>query len=125
MKTGRPKVFIDENTFENLCRLQCTLNEVCEWFGCSDRTIERWCKKTYRKTFVEVFREKRVGGLVSLRRAQFHLAEKNATMAIWLGKQYLGQKDEKSVEISTNDEVVKDMEAFFADGGAEAISDDD
>ena len=24
---------------------------------------------------------------------QFKLAEKNPTMAIWLGKQYLGQKD--------------------------------
>ena len=28
-----------------------------------------------------------------MRRSQFRLAEKNATMAIWLGKQYLGQKD--------------------------------
>ena len=32
-------------------------------------------------------------GKASLRRKQFAMAETNATMAIWLGKQYLGQKD--------------------------------
>ena len=29
----------------------------------------------------------------SLRRIQFNLAQKSAGMAIWLGKQYLGQKE--------------------------------
>ena len=43
--------------------------------------------------FSEVFKEKRGVGKISLRRAQFRLAEKNANMAIWLGKQYLGQSD--------------------------------
>ena len=32
---------------------------------------------------------------------QWKLAEKNATMGIWLGKQYLGQKD----QIETNNNV--------------------
>lgn len=32
-------------------------------------------------------------GRYPLRRSQFRLAEKNANMAIWLGKQYLNQKD--------------------------------
>ena len=35
---------------------------------------------------------------MSLRRIQYKLAEKNATMALWLGKQYLGQKDTFEVE---------------------------
>jgi len=30
---------------------------------------------------------------MSLRRSQFALAEKNATMNMWLGKQYLGQRE--------------------------------
>ena len=30
---------------------------------------------------------------MSLRRYQFQLAQKNTAMAIWLGKQYLGQRD--------------------------------
>ena len=39
-----------------------------------------------------------------MRRALFRLAEKSASMAIWLGKQWLGQKD--TVEIERPDEVV-------------------
>lgn len=37
-------------------------------------------------------------GKISLRRAQFRLAEKNANMAIWLGKQYLRQTDTIDLE---------------------------
>ena len=43
-----------------------------------------------------MFREKRGKGKISLRRAQFRLAEHNAAMAIWLGKQYLGQREPES-----------------------------
>ena len=49
-------------------------------------------------SFSEVFSIKREKGKVSLRRSQFKLAEKNPTMAIWLGKQYLGQRDEQYIE---------------------------
>ena len=34
-----------------------------------------------------------------MRRAQFRLAQKNAAMAIFLGKQWLGQKDMDRVEV--------------------------
>lgn len=89
----RLKKQLDQKQFENLCALQCTEEEICGWFGITDKTLARWCRETYNKRFSEVFREKRSGGKISLRRSQFRLAEKNATMAIWLGKQYLGQKD--------------------------------
>jgi hypothetical protein len=42
----------------------------------------------------------RAGGLEALRRAQFKLAETNATMAIFLGKTYLGQADRRELERS-------------------------
>ena len=93
MAGGRPKKDMDQKQFENLCSLQCTEEEICGWFGITDKTLANWCKNTYGKRFSEVFKEKRAGGRISLRRSQFRLAEKNATMAIWLGKQYLGQKD--------------------------------
>lgn len=95
---GRPPKEIDQKQFENLCGLQCTLEEVCSWFGVTDKTLNSWCKRTYDMTFSEVFKQKRGAGQISLRRAQFRLAEKNATMAIWLGKQYLGQKDRAEEE---------------------------
>lgn len=90
---ARPRTEIDQKQFENLCGLQCTLEEICGWFGVTDKTLDGWCKRTYRASFSEVFRQKRGLGKVSLRRSQWRLAEKNASMAIWLGKQYLGQRD--------------------------------
>jgi len=91
---GRPRTQIDQNQFENLCKLQCTLSEISGWFGCSEDTIERWCKRTYKERFKAVYAAKREAGKISLRRAQFRLAETNAAMAIFLGKQYLGQTDD-------------------------------
>lgn len=90
---ARPHKKIDRKQFENLCGLQCTLEEMCGFFDCCTDTLESWCKRTYNAGFSDVFRQKRGLGRISLRRAQFRLAEKNATMAIWLGKQYLGQVD--------------------------------
>lgn len=93
MATGRPKKDIDNKIFENLCGLQCTLEEIAGVFDCSADTIERWCKREYKETFAEVYKKHSAKGKTSLRRIQFKLAEKSAAMAIFLGKNYLGQKD--------------------------------
>ena len=93
MATGRPQKEIDKKIFENLCGLQCTLEEIAGVFDCSVDTIERWCKREYRETFAEVYKKHSAKGKTSLRRTQFKLAEKSAAMAIFLGKNYLGQKD--------------------------------
>ena len=94
---------IDKKQFENPCPLQCTLLEICDSFAVEDDTLNNWCKKTYGTTFSEVFKKKRGKGQISLRRTQWKLAEKNPTMAIFLGKQYLGQTDkvETTGEIKT------------------------
>lgn len=106
MAGGRPRKEIDQKQFENLCGLQCTEEEICGWFGVTDKTLNSWCKRTYSESFSEVFRQKRSTGKISLRRSQWKLAEKNANMAIWLGKQYLGQRDQ--VEIEAKAEIVED-----------------
>ena len=103
---ARPRKEIDQKQFENLCGLQCTLEEICGWFGVTDKTLNSWCKRTYSESFSEVFRQKRSTGKISLRRSQWKLAEKNANMAIWLGKQYLGQKD--IVEVGVEKDNVQD-----------------
>lgn len=100
MVAGRPKKEIDQKIFENLCALQCTEVEICSCFDVSDKTLNGWCKRTYGKNFSEVFRRKREKGKISLRRTQFKLAEKSATMALWLGKQYLNQRDNVDVTVS-------------------------
>lgn len=116
---GRPRAKIDRKQFENLCGLQCTLEEICGWFGVCSDTLESWCKRTYKMNFSEVFKQKRGVGKISLRRSQWRLAEKNATMAIWLGRQYLGQRDivEQTIAVDTvkDDELSASLKAL-ADG---------
>ena len=92
-KMGRPKTKIDKENFEKLCGLQCTEIEIADFFNCSIDTINNWCKETYGETFSDTFKKKSASGKRALRRTQFKLAEKNASMAIFLGKQYLGQRD--------------------------------
>lgn len=98
MAAGRPKKEIDKNTFEKLCGLLCTLDEIAGFFNCSPDTIERWCKREYKANFAEVFKKHSAAGKISLRRYQFKLAEKSAAMAIFLGKNYLGQSDRTIIE---------------------------
>lgn len=95
---GRPRIDIDQFHFESLCEIQCTKEEVCQFFHISDSTLERWCKRTYNKTFEAVFGEKRGNGLISLRRSGFRLAEKNAAVWIFMAKNYLGMKDQPDLE---------------------------
>lgn len=104
---ARPRKEIDQKDFEKLCALQCTKEEMCGFFDVSDKTLESWCKRTYKEGFSEVFNQKRGRGKISLRRAQFRLAETNANMAIFLGKNYLGQTD----KIETTDtEALKKLD---------------
>lgn len=90
---ARPRKEISQKDFENLCAMQCTLAEIASWFECSEDTIERWCKRTYKRGFADAYKEFSAKGKISLRRAQLKLAEKSAAMAIFLGKQLLGQRD--------------------------------
>lgn len=93
MAGGRPQKDIDKKLFENLCGIQCTMVEILSVLDVSDKTLSSWCHRTYGKSFSEIYAIKRQAGFISLRRTQFRLAEKSAAMAIFLGKNYLGQVD--------------------------------
>lgn len=95
---------IPQKEFEKLCALQCTKLEICGFFDITDKTLERWCKRTYGAGFSEVFKEKRSLGTVSLRRNQWKLSEKSAAMAIFLGKNYLGQVDKEQMTEEKEDD---------------------
>lgn len=122
---ARPRKEIDKKQFENLCALQCTEEEICDWFDICTETLNAWCKRTYKKRFSEVFAQKRGNGKISLRRSQWKLAEKSAAMAIWLGKQFLGQRDNVDVTVSDAkgialDELEKMVIKNDGNGGGEA-----
>ena len=86
-KPGRPLTQIDLEQAEKLGMLQCTLKECSAWFDIPLSTLSG------HKEFQEAYKKGLENGKQSLRRKQWHLADKSATMAIWLGKQYLGQSD--------------------------------
>jgi len=82
--------------------MQCSEQEMAQWFHCSIDTIASRVRENFGVSFPEYFEKNRVGGLISLRRNQFKLSEKNAAMAIFLGKNYLGQADKQEIEHSGN-----------------------
>lgn len=104
---GRPTTNFDIKAFQDLVGLGCTQEEIC-WYFRDDTgrvanrdTLSRWCERTFGCNFREYFKQN--GGMalkIKLRRNQFKLSEKSAAMAIWLGKQYLGQRETIEVEDS-------------------------
>lgn len=89
---GRPKKVIDYVLAEKLAYIQCTIDEIAVVLGISDVTLRK------DKRFLAIHRKGMEEGKSSLRRLQWKGAEAgNPTMLIWLGKQYLGQKDKSEV----------------------------
>ena len=96
---GRPKFKIDYETVRKLASIMCTQQEIASFLGCSTDTLQR------DKQFCDIYKEGKETGKMSLRRMQWKLAEKSYAMAIFLGKQYLGQRD--NLDISNTNEISK------------------
>lgn len=91
---GRPKKVIDLKFLENLCKINCTKEEIAAVFEISPDTIENRIQQEFGVSFSVFFKRHQGEGKMSLRRMQWASARKgNVTMQIWLGKQYLGQSD--------------------------------
>jgi hypothetical protein len=86
-KVGRPSKEIDWKMVESLAQIQCTAMEIAAVMNIPHSTL------TGRAEFSEVYEKGKENGKASLRRTQFKLAQKNAALAIWLGKQLLGQRE--------------------------------
>jgi hypothetical protein len=83
---ARPKLDIDEKKVKKLAERQWTGVEIAAFFGVDNKTISRRFGKE-----IAISKE---AGRAKLRDLQWRSAGKgNVKMQIWLGKQYLGQKD--------------------------------
>ena len=84
---GRPKIKLDTQMLEDLAAIFCTNKEIASIMNCSTDTLVR--------NYADHIKKGRDKGKSSLRRKQWEKAmEGNTTMLIWLGKQYLEQKDQ-------------------------------
>lgn len=115
---GRPKKEFDKKAFADLVGFGCTEEEICWFFRdingkpANVDTISRWCKRTYGMNFQEFKKQNALMPLkIQLRKNQLELSKKSAAMAIFLGKNYLGQRDtivtENTTQISAIEEIAK------------------
>lgn len=100
---ARPKKEIDYQAVEKLANIQCTQEEIASFLGLSVRTLQR------DEEFCRIYKKGQDNGRMSLRRIQYKLADRNPTMAIWLGKQYLGQRDNIEVEHNAQNGILNEL----------------
>lgn len=93
-KGGRPRKEIDFVLLENLVKLHCTGEECASVMNIDYDTLNARIKDAGFDGFSDYHEKHAAMGKMSLRRAQMKTAlGGNVTMLIWLGKQYLNQKD--------------------------------
>ena len=94
---------IDKQKFESLVRLGLSNEELYTFFMCSGGALMQWIKVSYStKQPWCLLKKMRVEGKIDFLLKQRKLAEKNPAMAIWFGKNYYEQSDEKVEETATD-----------------------
>lgn len=102
---GRPKYKLNSlgiNIIEKLSHLYCTEEEIAYMLGVDKSVL---LNSVNKKPFSLAIKKGEQGGNVRLRKAQFELAKRSPAMSIWMGKQYLGQKDLPDDENSRQNEA--------------------
>ena len=71
---------LTKDLFEELAALQCAAEEILGYVGTTERKLEAWCRKTYRRPLGEMLAMIRMDGLIAIRRASFDQLKKSATI---------------------------------------------
>lgn len=87
---------LTQEAFEFGMAIHASMSDVLGFFRISRSTLQRWVKDTYgpQYTFEKKAEELRGFGNVSLLRHLFELSRKNAAVAIFLAKNWLGMSDD-------------------------------
>ena len=115
-KRGPKPVEIEVDKVRALASIQCTYDEIAAVMGIKKRAfIDRI---NADPTLREAIDEGWANGRSSIRRAQVKMLEAgNATMGIWLGKQYLGQRDQIGITGGDGGPVKHSVDPFDALSG--------
>lgn len=107
MARGRPKKEIDYALAEKLAQIMCTQEEIANILGVSTKTLQR------DEEFCRLYKKGQDTGKMSLKRKQFEVAMKgNTALLIWLGKNYLGQR-----EVPEDFGIAEDSDALMEQAG--------
>ena len=71
---------LTKDLFEELAALQCTTEEILGYIGTTEKKLESWCRKTYRRPLEVMIPMIRKDGLIAIRRASFDQLKKSATI---------------------------------------------
>lgn len=121
---GRPKKVLTEDAqklIENMARIFCTEEEIATCLGTTPDTL---LNENNKELFRTAIKRGQANGHQSLRRKQYELAMRgNVSMLVWLGKQYLGQAERQSIDVTTGDEKLNEMKTYleFIKNGKEDI----
>ena len=100
MPTGRPKIAIDYNLVYRMAKRFATQEDIAMICKCSLSRLK------YDDEFLTAFNKGKSQVFKNLRVAQYKYAMKgNPQLLIWLGKQYLGQKDPDKTLGQVGDDV--------------------
>lgn len=98
---ARPEADIDWKKVDAYLQAHCNGTGIAGLLGISAETLYRACKRDHKIGFDEYSQQKKAEGKELLKAKQFETAMSgNVSMQIWLGKQYLGQRDKSDVEQS-------------------------
>ncbi len=75
---------LERKAFESLCGMQCSVEELCGWFGCDESALDTWCCQAYGESFRQTFDRLTMAGRIALRRDQVLAAKKNVSMSRYL-----------------------------------------
>lgn len=115
---GMPRKVIttkEWGSIDYMCMIHCTGEEIAGILQIDYDTLNRNSMEKWGIPISEYIKKKSFSGKMSLRRAQWKAAENgNTTMLIWLGKQWLDQKekieqtgDDSSMEVI--EEITKEI----------------
>lgn len=108
-KRGRPKINVDLDDVKDLAEQGNSAEHIAKVLGFSKSTLfgRKDVREAYEKGLAEM--------CVNLREWQMNCAKSgNVTMLIWLGRQYLGQKDHPDEyaqgQLSKVDEIMRHLD---------------
>ena len=105
-KIGRPLKQVDAKLVKDLASIFCTMDEMAAIVGVSVDTLER--------RYAEAIKRGRESAKSSLRRLQWKAAKKgNTSILIWLGKQYLGQREPSLMNTGEADSKLQELAKLF------------
>lgn len=103
---SRPKTEIDWGVVDEYLLAQCLGTEIADYLGICPDTLYKRCEEDFKMTFTAYSQQKKSAGKAVLRKKQWDMAMGgDRTMAVWLGKQVLNQREKVDNDVSLTEKV--------------------